>query len=468
MEWLGTFEVPGTGRRVGGRLVIGDRKSELTTFDALSLDRDRGALPTDSAIAIPMVWGRTEDGKRITVVNLRSLAWRLFEGAWGTERWLCDFAIDNHLVPEEPLRFSSLSVGLTDLSSWLESPVPRPQWTIDEVHVEEVQSLRRVEHGDLAYEFQRSWGTRSGFDEVTIEYPTFATVTSTAELELEELVNLAVTPLEALLWVSTGRFSELDISQVRLEGERPVYEKLWASFLKPLTHETPARRLHKSDMLFTANELPGGLDGGLRRWLDRWEDIQQAFGPVIARYRAPFTYADDRFATSVSALESYSTRVKHGKFEIPKRERKERIARVEAALQSEAPDLIDWVRSALRYAGQYELKTRLALLLDEAGNVSEALFGEQGESFIQAVVKSRNQVAHSLVRRGGIEGGGNLHWTFRGLNWLLRYHAMLELGFSEQEAQTRIIKNCDFQQEAERLKRDLGMTIPPAPEASDR
>ena len=144
-----------------------------------------------------------------------------------------------------------------------------------------------------------------------------------------------------------------------------------------------------------------------------------------------------------------------GPFEIPKKERKKRIAKVEQALQSDAPELVGWVRSALRNADRFELNTRLSLLLDESGQVSESLVGAEGEVFVERVIKSRNQVAHSLVRRGGIEGGGSLHWAFRGLNWLLRYYAMIELGFSEQFAQERITQNGEFRQEAARLRTSL-------------
>lgn len=105
MEWLGSFQVPNSGRKVGGRLVIDEHKSELTTFDELLPDPDRAAPYTDSDVNIPMVWGETHAGKRLTLLNVRSLGGTFFSGGWSRERWLCDAAIEERLEPEEPPTF---------------------------------------------------------------------------------------------------------------------------------------------------------------------------------------------------------------------------------------------------------------------------------------------------------------------------------------------------------------------------
>jgi hypothetical protein len=404
-----------------------------------------------------MVRGVSEDGKRVTAVELASLGGSLFSGpagTWSAETWLCGYAVEAHFDLEDPVIFTAGSVGLTYLSSWLQSPRPKTKFTSDSYRLKiEMKSLAEVEHEGSVFDFSGIGGTTSGFDATTVDFPTIVHVTPPTALRLEDLVNSMVVPIESLLWVATGVFSDTDL-HVRIDGDHPLYGKVWVSPLRPTYHQPPNRRLVRNEMLFTANDLPGGLDGGLRRWLEVWSDLQPALGPVIARHRAPFSYADDRFATSVAGLESYSA-LRHGEHEISREERNQRIAAVDAALRSGAPELVDWVVEALERAHRHTLRSRLNRLLDEAGELTDALLGSHREEFVSAVIQSRDQVAHSLARRGGISGGGAMHWTSRGFVWLLRYLAMTELGFTDDESRERVHADSKFQGEAKLLKQVL-------------
>ena len=95
------------------------------------------------------------------------------------------------------------------------------------------------------------------------------------------------------------------------------------------------------------------------------------------------------------------------------------------------------------------------MLLEEADDISLALVGDDPDGFITTVVKSRDAYAHSSDIVGSIDEGGSLHWLARGLNWILRYHALVDIGFDPYDARNQVLGNQTFTQEAKRLRQDL-------------
>jgi hypothetical protein len=466
MEWTGTFEIPDSGVRVGGRLTIDAGDSVLTTFGELEGASGETAVDVfdDEDKVLPMVWCLTEEGERLTLLDLVSLGGSLSsfgqDLTTARQQWIVGSAIGALIEPVEPVTFSSISFGFTDLSTWLHSPRHSQELRLDDPKVDvtvAAPDIAEIALDRVTFTFGGQLGVRGGFDSVTVDYPARVTSTTTEEMEWHELVNTVVTPLEVMLWIATGRFSALEHPRVRLEGEHPQYFPLWVSPLEPRSFTRPEHRRPHQDLLYAAADMPGGLESGVARWFDIWDDISAAFGPVIARYRAPFAYANDRFHAAVAALESYST-WKHGKRAIPKTERNRRIEIVRNSLDTSSPELTDWVLNALDKAHYHTLRTRMHLLLDEAGPISEALVGDDVDEFITGVIKARDAYAHSVRIVGGIEGGAALHWAAQGLNWILRYHALCELGFEPEPAKERVLLNHTFQQEASRLKDELGLS----------
>lgn len=466
MEWTGTFEIPGSRVRVGGRLTIDAGDSVLTTFGELERAPGEPAADIfdDVDKVLPMVWCVTEEGKHLTLLDLISLGGNL--SAFGPDmtttrqQWIVGSAIGALIEPVDPVTFSSMTFGLTDLSTWLQTPrhAQDIRWDNPKVDVSaHAPDTAEVEFDHLAIRFGGQLAVQNGFDSVTVNYPARVTCTPSDEMKWQEIVNTTVTPIEVLLWIASGRFSALEQPRVKLEGERPQYFPLWVSPLEPNGFTRPEHRRPHQDLLYTAADVPGGLESGVTRWFAIWDDISAAFGPVIARYRAPFTYANDRFYAAVAALESYSA-WKHGKRAIRKTERNRRIELVRKSLDASSPDLTDWVLDALDKAHYHTLRTRMHLLLDEAGPISEALVGDDRDEFITGVIKARDAYAHSARIVGAIEGGAALHWAAQGLNWLLRYHALGEIGFDPDQARERLLSNHTFNQEANRLRDELGLS----------
>lgn len=269
MEWMGIFEIPGSDVRVGGRLVITEEDSRLTTFGALAEKPDASSVANlfidfDNSATVPMVWGVAEDGQRLTLLDLVSLGGNVsFPGDWTTrQEWICDAAIGAHIEPADPVTFSALSFGLTDLSSWLQSPqhnmdIKGEGPTAIDLSIPQHEETEVVV-SELTLGFGTLAGVESGFDKLTVRYPARLTVTSALELSWQQYLDEVAAPMEVLLWVATGRFNALLDPRVRLDGPKPQSVPLWVSLLRPRRYEPPNRRLIPSEMLFTAEEMPGG------------------------------------------------------------------------------------------------------------------------------------------------------------------------------------------------------------------
>lgn len=175
MDWQGSFEIPGSDHKVGGRLVSDEGESLLRLYGSF-YPREMPDIPDQ----IPLVWAVTEEGQAITLVDLAALgtAMRLAPGLWRTESWICGHAIRGHIEPQDPLTFSAVTCEMTYLSSWLPSLKPSAEHRVDGFLVDaRPNSMGRVEHDGVFYEFHSAAGIQHGFDESTIRYQTFLTAT---------------------------------------------------------------------------------------------------------------------------------------------------------------------------------------------------------------------------------------------------------------------------------------------------
>lgn len=464
MEWTGTFEIPNSGRRVGGRLTIDASESTLTTFGVLqdvSGNPSADIFREDDVDSVPMAWCVTEEGRHLTLLDLVPLGGNV--GLTGTgleptrQQWIVGSAVGALIEPIYPVTFSSMSFGLTDLSAWLGAPhhTHEIRWGQPRIDVSATAlDIKAKTDEGLDIGFGGRLQAQGGFDSVTVNYPTRVNATPPKEATWQSIVNQIVTPIETMLWTATGRFSALEEPSLRLDGDHPQYHRLWVSLLEPRSFSRPERRSTPIDMLYLGPDIPGGVETGLKKWFSVWEEISPAFGPVIARTRAPFTYANDRFHASVAALESYSDQ-RNKPMGLSKAQRKARRQRVKHAIETQAPELTDWVVEAVKQAERPSLRSRLDHLLSEAGDIGEAIVGADRDQFLTAVVKARNAYAHSTRIIGAIQGGSALHWVTQGLNWVLRYHALTELGFSSDDAQQRVLANSTFLQETQRIQQAL-------------
>jgi hypothetical protein len=454
MEWIGSFEVPGSGRRVGGKLVISDTESQLTTFGPLVTPeplQSGDTFPPHSRRKVSVVHGWS-GSKPLTLLNLDALDIAMVDDWRTQERWLCQMALEAELPADHPLTFSGGQLDLTYLPDFVppaESALGSGMELADLIgrHRRIIADVDLADGGGL--QLIQEDVVNQTLDGFTLEADVFGQYWVPDSRPPQKLVNAMVTPIEALIWLATDKHSELGL-WLALEERLETYGRLWVSLIKPRRFEPPKGRLAPYEVLFKAEELPGGIVEGIQHWYRLWPSLKHVVGPLLARSRARWAYTEDPFSTVVAALEEYSKRRINGG-PLERAEFRKRRRRICDLVSAEEPDLAAWADESLRLTNRFTLNERLTRLLDEADKIGSDIAGTNPALFVAQIVKARNQLAHGSIRDGELQDGGSLFWRHRGLLWLMRYYLLLELGFSVAEAERRIVRQSRFRHEIAKL-----------------
>lgn len=463
MDLLGSWWRPGHDEEVGGRLVIDDNESTLDIFGTLAdwseHDFARGVTSDAQVPDIPMLNGFA-DGQQLTVLGLTCLSPR-FPGMIGNEVWLCEAALETHLKEDHTLRFSGIKAELEHLGAWVGAPGASREWNMQdgsirvEAQSEELVSVVLPDNTKLTLGQDLSESNEK--EGIRLSFPASASFTGAALGSWRDLSEAYVMPLEALLWLATTRLSPADREWLKNDDER--WTRYHASKIRPKATdvERQRRRLVPSEMLFTAADLPGGASQGLRQWFDDWDQMSHVLGPLIARDRSPFSYADDRFTAAVAAVEEYHRLLEGDDRELPRAEHRARVSKIVDLVDRHEPGYSDWVHRALREANRISLKARLVQLTEESGEVAQQMLGNHLDDFIDAVCDARNEYAHGTKKESKIKGGEILHWSAAALRWLLRVTLLRSMGFDDSV--TRVSGYSRFSQEAKRIHDALSHSL---------
>ena len=202
--------------------------------------------------------------------------------------------------------------------------------------------------------------------------------------------------------------------------------------------------MHRYELLFLANELPGGFDVGLQRWYGLWERYSPIIQPLMALERAPFSYTDDRFATSVAAAEGYHA-LRFGDRDLPTPDHRQRVEVLREVIAAHAPKLSDWIVPIAAGANRIPLKRRLKYLMSLGDDVGIALAGGHQDRFVAEIEEVRNGYAHGRHSQSRLRtDSGARHWAAEAVKWLIRTALLGELGFTESEVARRVTKHPGF------------------------
>lgn len=460
-EWLGSWWKAGTDTRVGGQLVLDEHGVKLTLFgsffDWSGFDLTKGVgFPLRAPQTIPVIHGRTI--KPISVLNGRC-EFPVPPGAEGFEGWHADCVVEAHVdAPQdgsEPT-FDGLRLDLQTLPAW-----SRARGVGQRIWFKERRTEVIVEPHDLAsavlntgekVSIAQAAVTRSGTREYEIRQPVTIAIEETEPATWTELLNRWLQPLQVLLWLATavpGRVEAMELPLPQGDEPAPRWGRLWAPLLE--SGSAPSRDLHPSDVLFFADDLPGGFGAGLARWLALWSELQHVLGPLYARAAAPFAYANDRFYTAVAAVEAYHRYCVESERDLPRVEHRKRVARIDGLLAEHAPELREWAVNAVTPFNRIPLWRRIVDIVDTLPDLSSSLLGERSEDFAKAVESSRHGHAHALQGSGELDSGHSLYVAADALVWILRTCIMVDLGITIDQSQDRVVRHERFRWTAREL-----------------
>ena len=462
-EWLGVWWRAGSETKVGGQLTLDDRGVTLALlgsfFDWTGFDFAQGVgIPLDAPQTVAVIHGRTM--KPLSVLNARC-DFPVLPGAEGFEVWHASAVVGAHVVgPEEGAEptFSGVRFELESLPAW--SRARGVAQRFGERRTEVVVQPHDLGSGQLPSGEQVSIEQVAVTSEERLQYqirqPVRISIEGATPATWTKLLNRWLQPLQVLLWLATGVTGSVEAMEVRLpepEEYSPKWARLWASLVEPTS--TSGRELHPNDVLFFADELPGGFVPGLTTWLSLWADLRHVLGPVYARASAPFAYANDRFYTAVAAIEGYHRFCVESERDLSRVEHRERVARIERLVSDHAPDLRDWVINAVQPFNRIPLWRRIVHIAEALPALNSDLFGNHLRTFAKAVEDARHGHAHALESSRSIESGEWLYVSADALVWILRACVMVDLGIGVDSTQDRIRQHERFRWTARRLREAL-------------
>jgi hypothetical protein len=466
-ELLGVWWREGSDKRVGGQLLFQDGGPKLVLFgsffDWSDYDLTKGlGFPLGAPQKAAIVHGRTLEPVSILDARCQS---PILPGTEGFERWHAQAVVWAHVTTDsndaQPT-FGGVRFELETLPAWARARgIERTLW-LNGSRTEAAAQPHELAEATLAsgerVSIRQHAVTSEGPRQLEIRQPVSIAIEDTAPATWVELLNQWLQPLQVLLWVSTtvpGRVQKMELF-VDGDGAPSRWAKLRASLVEPVPRGD--RELHASEVLFHADDLPGGFGEGLARWFTLWEDLRHVLGPLYARASAPFGYANDRFYVAAAAIEAYHRYCVTSDRDLPATEHRQRVERVQRVMAERAPDLEEWATNAVRPFNRIPLWRRISALGETLPELSADLFGDHLEDFAKAVEGARHGHAHALQGDRPIDSGKGLYLAADALLWVMRACWMIDLGLGLDESQARVRRHEGFRRTRSQLADVLSRT----------
>jgi hypothetical protein len=409
-------------------------------------------FPLSQPLREPLIHGYA-GGKQLALLNA-ACDWPRFPGAMGAEVWRVEAAVEAHIQPDPSgtQRFGGLGAELRHLPAWCRAPEPSRSIHFDERRIDVSAAPRTladcVLDTGVQIRIEQSVGTHSDGTRLEVDQPVALQIETAEHLAWAGFLEHWLQPIQVLMWLGVAEASTIDALYLRVEhpdrADASQWSRLWVPLVEP---KDEGRTLHHADVLFFSDELPGGFDRGIVRWLEIWTDLRHLLAPLFARDLAPFVYANDRFYTAASAMEAYHRYKSDSLKDLPKAQHRARVEKLAAVLQAHAPELVDWAVNAAQPFNRAPLWKRMLDVFTETGDVGHQLLGEHAQLFAEIVEAERNGHAHALAddsRLAGSEFGSGLYLAAQAITWMLRARIMADLGFSAEDAAARIVRNPKF------------------------
>ncbi len=447
-RWTGSWWVPGSNTRVGGELTV-EPRCQLTLAGTLTPEGTQQSNGDEPRMH-PVIHGETS-GKEVSILNASC-----FSSSAGRfaieEEWFGDAVVESHVFPEngEP-PFSRMRSTLPYLHEWFGLGPMKVDDLPDEKGVRLIAKpalLHDVEPKDgtnIQLYHGLSW--KSSLESMTITQPLNVVVTLDEPVPWRVIVDAHLGPFEALLWLATTRhvgMKDLWLWHRSDPDWHPEWVELHAPFIRPTERRERPRQLHRYELLFLGDELPEGFEVGLRRWYALWEKYSDILSPLMALDRAPFSYTDDQFSTSVAAAEGFHA-LRFGDRDLAKPHHRARVETLRALIGMHAPQLHEWIVPIAEGANRIPLKRRLNDLMSLANHTGLRLVGENHHLFVEQVEEVRNGYAHGRHSESPLRSdSGARHWAAEAMKWLIRTAILCELGFDDAEVARRVSTHPDF------------------------
>lgn len=454
-------------RRISGTLTFDRNGLELVLYDSLR----EFVIPPGETVGVgapqwevvPIVHGRTRDGKDVTLFDLGGLNMAgpfdevtesytvslamtgghtngdSFTEAWFGYDLLGPWTDPPSIQPERRGRTVGLSLGTTDLGG-------------ARVGSDDVRLLCGVE------------GT-SGDESVHLDQWTAFSVRLGAPLPWQEVVQGHGRVLHDFLTFVLGRPTRLTSFCLRAADTDPRAGMLKAYFAAVQPEETRGAdvRNYSSPTLFLRRDSPVPLEELLPSWYELHLRLAEPIVLLVGPYYAPFIYDEHRYASTFQSVESLHGALYPSKQRSPAGHK----ARVEAVLSASrdagvAEDDLTWAGNVLRARNDKPLKEKVHEVVTSTGDVGALVLGAS-PTFVETVASLRTGVSHGGAAMRKLPPGFR-YWYGEALRWVLRTRLLIELGVPTSQAAALTVARAPFRH----VLRQLPDVTPSSPPKSRR
>lgn len=398
-------------------------------------------FPNMSKIRYDIIFGATDDGKKVTLYYLSSSGSGFSTNGFAYEEYKAQFGfIGYHFLDKEVTSFRSAQVRFTYLLEWIDTDLitlekessQRLSATYNKMEDTHIES----EIGSISLSSSVVYNT--GKSRYLLRPYVFFNLDANKEHDIFSLLNTFVSPLQDLISLATARPSMIDRMFVKVPDKEGQLQSIEVFFERKF-QEASDKKINIRDMLFTLREIDSVSDI-INRWLIIDRELNDFGNLFFSSQYAPSAYIESRFLITVQAAEIYHrSRYSNAVMDLNLHKQM-----VKSIIDSSPEEYKDWLIEKLQHTNEPRLYDRLLELLDLCWDVLEPLVIDR-ISFARQVKDVRNYYTHyskHLAKK--IPGSTDVYWITLVVVLMIQRCYLHELGFSSEKSKVLFERNSQY------------------------
>ncbi len=354
-----------------------------------------------------LIVGVTKDSKLVSLLRCLEISYGSSTPGFSRATYSIQTILVGHLFNKlDDIVFSDLNLSYTYLNEW----VGIAGFKTEEKHNEKGHFVSKT----VSYEFPKEIEARIGdcnikisfmlndnadVNKVALSQKTLISIHPSQPASFDTTMSKFGYPLQTFLTLSIGEAVHLLFAEGKTQK---VYFDLpdGSVFLKPIEFFRPLpesiepnKRLQDYQMLFTLKDIADIFETCLQNWFSKEEALRPAYELYFGVMSSKSMYVQHQFLSLVRAIESYHRRTLPGKYVSDEQNQDISKCLLEAIPPWVEGNFRQSLKQRFKYQHEFSLRKRLSNILDKFTSMVDT-FLDNKESFIEAVVNTRNYLTH--------------------------------------------------------------------------
>ncbi|MHB0915206.1 MAG: ApeA N-terminal domain 1-containing protein [Thermoleophilia bacterium] len=433
---------------------------KLKARQGVYLDLD-GALEVNRATEFrkhSFIFGVTESGIPITLLNCQSLKMSMVSGGYYTTSYLANTAlIGKHFRKKEQLKFTNAYFWLYNSDEWLN----RKAFEFTDRHDYENMIIKYSYPKENELYKDTTTKIINGFSvsgptysfvqkDVHIEQEAYFKIIKKRTRELDDYYEIISAIQTFLALAIRGPVYPKRIQVVHKGDIRNQIQVYYAAVVRP------AEKLKSPhNMVFTFQDIKEKHQEILSRWIENWPLLKPICDIYFGILYGKELYMENKFLGMAQVLETYHRRFIGGQYQNEEEYKRGLYKQlIDAIPKTVEADYRSSIKNKMKYMYEYSLRKRLNEIIDCCpAKIVDLLIGDSKakKKFIKNTVNTRNYFTHySKELEVEAVSGEELYWLYRKMKILIEIMMFKEMGFDNTRICDFINQNNEYAQEFER------------------